>query len=658
VAKRAGYFKQLHIRTHVSEEKRMSRKRRQIELPNSYVEGRPPEGEPSIPPGYSGPLPPLGNNPHGDWFRDMKSGSKEAKEQQALFNKAPYAMKAADDEAKSEYVTQLALVAQRIELDAQALRQSLGGQPQAHIEVLRQDVNVRNKLVERKTQDLNRHRAAANSYFGSTPFGKSPVEYAVATYRLTVQMRLRPPALEQALKSAYHAAYSAQLDEAEIQILQAQIAALHQAIASAEAQAQAQAEAAARAQAELEAAARAEAHARAQALATAQAKAREAAEKAAAQRALAEQVIRQANTYKAPLSELVAKPAIVMATAAAPALQGGVELATAIRTAVLSLGVASIKAVSGSFLAGTFALLYSPKLGNGELQDNYILSTPLTDLNVELDAAAQAAAVERGAIDLPVRMGDKREQIGPTELFAVRTDGAVISSVVPVLAAEFNAQNGQYIVTTDDLPPRTLIWTPAVEPSDSSTTLPATPPHATAMVGPTLEPLEGRIDAYPDLPDVGLDDYVIIFPADSGLPPLYVMFKSPRNLPGVVSGKGQLIQGEFLYDGNREGAPIPAQIASKLRGKKFSSFGAFRRRLWQLIGRSPLFEKQFTLADLLAMRRGLAPVAQKSEQVGSRRKFEIHHMTSIHNGGAVYDVENMLILAPKFHIEAHQKNEL
>jgi hypothetical protein len=178
------------------------------------------------------------------------------------------------------------------------------------------------------------------------------------------------------------------------------------------------------------------------------------------------------------------------------------------------------------------------------------------------------------------------------------------------------------------------------------------------MVGPTLEPLEGRIDAYPDLPDVGLDDYVIIFPADSGLPPLYVMFKSPRNLPGVVSGKGQLIQGEFLYDGNREGAPIPAQIASKLRGKKFSSFGAFRRRLWQLIGRSPLFEKQFTLADLLAMRRGLAPVAQKSEQVGSRRKFEIHHMTSIHNGGAVYDVENMLILAPKFHIEAHQKNEL
>ncbi|HEK1691043.1 TPA: S-type pyocin domain-containing protein [Pseudomonas putida] len=54
----------------------------------------------------------------------------------------------------------------------------------------------------------------------------------------------------------------------------------------------------------------------------------------------------------------------------------------------------------------------------------------------------------------------------------------------------------------------------------------------TALVGPTLEPLEGRLDIYPDLSDVGFDDYVIIFPADSGLPPLYVMFKTP----GICQG--------------------------------------------------------------------------------------------------------------------------
>ncbi|MNN15157.1 Pyocin-S2 [compost metagenome] len=279
-------------------------------------------------------------------------------------------------------------------------------------------------------------------------------------------------------------------------MLHGQIATLQHAVASAEAQAEAQrqahAEAVARAHAEAQARAHAEAMARAHeealkrgheealarahAIAEAQARARELAAKAAVERTLAEKAIREANTYEVPLTGLAVNPAVVMALGAAPVLDGGLTLGTAIRAAIASLGAASIEAVVGPFLVGTFALLYSPKLGNGELQDNYVLSMPLTDLTVELDAAAQAAAIERGAVDLPMRMGDKRELIGPTELFAARTEGAVISCAVPVLAAHYDAQNGQYIVTTDDVPPRTLVWTPAVEPLDSPTTLPATPP--------------------------------------------------------------------------------------------------------------------------------------------------------------------------------------
>lgn len=57
------------------------------------------------------------------------------------------------------------------------------------------------------------------------------------------------------------------------------------------------------------------------------------------------------------------------------------------------------------------------------------------------------------------------------------------------------------------------------------------------------------------------------------------------------------------------------------------------------------------------MRRGIAPLARKSEQLGSRRKFEIHHRKRLADGGAVYDVENMIILSPKFHVEAHKENE-
>ena len=305
-----------------------------------------------------------------------------------------------------------------------------------------------------------------------------------------------------------------------------------------------------------------------------------------------------------------------MATAAAPVLEAGVALGTAIRSAVASLSVASIEAVAGPFLVGTFALLYAPKLGNGELPDNYVLTSPLIDLTVELDTAAQAAALELGTVDLPVRMGDKREQVGSIELFAARTEGAVISSAVPVLAAEYDAQSGQYTVTTDDVPSRTLTWTPAVEPQDSSTNLPATPPSGTALVGPTLEPLEGRLDTYPELPDFEFDDYVIIFPADSGLPPLYVMFKSLRNKPGVVSGNGALHKGPLLVEGSENGAAIPTSITDELRGKNFSSFDAFRRQLWKVIADSSYYSDQFDEAALYMMRKGLAPLASASEQVG------------------------------------------
>lgn len=392
--------------------------------------------------------------------------------------------------------------------------------------------------------------------------------------------------------------------------------------------------------------------ARMQANAEAQTRAREA---AAARAVLKEKAIREANTYKVPLSELTVQSAVAMATGAAPVLGAGLALGAAIRAAVASLGTVSLEAVWGPALVGTFALLYSPKLGNGELQDNYLLSVPLADISVELDVAAQAVALERGVVDLPLRMGDKRDEIGPTELFVARTDGAQVPSEVPVLAARFDARSGHYIVTTDDVPPRTLLWTPAVEPSGNSTTLPVTPPPTTTLAGPRLEPLEGRLDVHPDLLDVGFDDYIIIFPADSGLPPLYVMFKNRRYMAGEVVGKGELIKGEFLYEGNREGAPIPMQIASKMRGKKYSSWNAYRRRLWQLIGRSALFEGQFELGDLLIMRRGLAPLAEPDEQVGGRIKYEIHHIKKIADGGDVYDVDNMRIISPKFHVEAHQK---
>ncbi|MDM7192006.1 S-type pyocin domain-containing protein, partial [Klebsiella pneumoniae] len=46
--------------------------------------------------------------------------------------------------------------------------------------------------------------------------------------------------------------------------------------------------------------------------------------------------------------------------------------------------------------------------------------------------------------------------------------------------------------------------------------------------------------------DLDFDDIILVFPPDSGLKPLYVMYRSPRNMPGTVSGKGQNVGNNWM----------------------------------------------------------------------------------------------------------------
>ncbi|RMT92073.1 hypothetical protein ALP37_200134 [Pseudomonas amygdali pv. sesami] len=54
------------------------------------------------------------------------------------------------------------------------------------------------------------------------------------------------------------------------------------------------------------------------------------------------------------------------------------------------------------------------------------------------------------------------------------------------------------------------------------------------------------------------------------------------------------------------------------------------------------------------MKAGNAPHPKLEDQVGRHTKFEIHHKEEIANGGAVYDVDNLVIMTPKQHIEHHR----
>ena len=166
------------------------------------------------------------------------------------------------------------------------------------------------------------------------------------------------------------------------------------------------------------------------------------------------------------------------------------------------------------------------------------------------------------------------------------------------------------------------------------------------------------MDEFPELDLYSFGGFITVFPAESGIPPIFTMFRDRRNEPGVAGGSGQSVSGNWIGTAStQEGAPIPMQVADKLRGREFSSFKAFRREFWKAVANEQLLFDQFTQLNKTDVRDGLSPSALPSEQAGGRKKFEIHHVKPISEGGAVYDLDNLRVLTPKQHIETHSKKE-
>ncbi|MDR5617893.1 HNH endonuclease signature motif containing protein [Arsenophonus sp.] len=132
--------------------------------------------------------------------------------------------------------------------------------------------------------------------------------------------------------------------------------------------------------------------------------------------------------------------------------------------------------------------------------------------------------------------------------------------------------------------------------------------------------------------------------------------KKKRNQPGIVSGKGKKVGDKWLEEAGKElGAPIPSQIADKLRGKKFNSFDEFRKKFWQEVSKDAQLSKQFNSRNQAFLKRGYSPFAKNKEKVGGREKYEIHHIKPIKDGGDVYNLDNLSVLTPKKHISIHSK---
>ncbi|MFJ2480341.1 S-type pyocin domain-containing protein [Pseudomonas sp. NPDC087598] len=325
--------------------------------------------------------------------------------------------------------------------------------------------------------------------------------------------------------------------------------------------------------------------------------------------------------------------------------------AQALRVALRAAVPIALTALSTAAV-GFAALLVPSELGNGDL---FSASVPLSELAPDLDADLYELATAGREVDLPVRLGS-RTSGNRVEVVVVSTDGVTVPSKVPVVLARFDAQKNIYVssATSTESKGPVVTWTPLVNPLNPSTDLPVADTDLPIYEGADVTLDSGRIDPFPQLDQYGFGGWVTVFPIDSGIPPIFTMFRDRRQDPGIASGMGQTVSGNWLEAAaTQQGAPIPTQIADKLRGREFSSFRAFRRAFWKAVSADPQLNSELFHLSKIETKKGLAVRADIEDQVGKKIKYDLHHVNPVGNGGEVYDIDNLRLLTPKQHIETH-----
>ncbi|PSU16336.1 hypothetical protein CTM84_19505 [Photobacterium kishitanii] len=161
------------------------------------------------------------------------------------------------------------------------------------------------------------------------------------------------------------------------------------------------------------------------------------------------------------------------------------------------------------------------------------------------------------------------------------------------------------------------------------------------------------------------NDYILIFPPTTGLPPMYVVFKTTaRNEPGVVTGQGKDVKwedgfwlGEAANKG--QGQYIPTKIADALRGREFKTFSGLQTAFWKEVSKHPDLLEQFTKSNQTEILKGNAPFVRRGHTWGeteSLNRFVLHHKKEIQHGGEVYNIDNLGVVTPRLHWgEIHRK---
>ena len=536
-------------------------------------------------------------------------------------------------------------VSSNIETDYRSKLSSLPGQIQSELSssgatitatniptdlaTIARDKFIVDRIIQIKNAGLQNSSAEANSFYGGDPHTKSQRDYIETFDSYMRRQRSAGIKTQKHWIKSYTAGYSARLYAESIRLLTQHSNQLTIAYANALA---------------LEEAARqAEALAREEAARQTETLAQEIAENDAQNTNLP-----TSNDTPAYARPLVINPDGLIAgyDALPTSLAGALD---ALEKALSALGRGQLAAL----LATAF---YSPRLGNGELQRTpVVLTMPLS----QLVTGDYADLLTADSISVPYRV-TSTVRGEHTQLFLSPT-GKDLSDRVRVREAKLDPSTNLYTFRTEGFHPRTLTWTPSNAPGEDalgSTELPEDQPEIKIYPGARVTPVEGRIDEHPARDEIDVDDYVLVFPAESGINPVYVMASrsGPRYEPGTATGAGQAVGANWLGNAAEpSGSPIPVNIADGLRGQNFRDFKNFREKFWELVSSDAELANQFSKSNLKLMRKGSAPFPIPAEHVGGRDKFEIHHIMPISEGGAVYDMENLRVTTPKNHIEIHKK---
>lgn len=583
---------------------------------------------------------------------------------------------------EQEYQTRISQLPQTIEQELAATRLEGTTHPLPPAEAIIRELGVRNTLLHRKTADFHQKTALAHQFYGGDPLNRSLLEFYQKAS--TMEQRVMPGGIAMRTWAAsYRAAHEARLLSQSIQMLNQQHANVLNWLAAVQANDQARLAAeqeARRAAEELarineQAAARVREQARLAALAESQ---RLAVEQARRQGAEHARVAAEASRpFPVSGSAVAAGPVF---TLAAGRLATGATTNLAVRIA-LQTGVASVTTAGAAVIAGFAVLLFPSTLGNGEIRqlnvplsdlvpDNlhawtltlteykpdslHALSIPLSDLTpYDLDDLYDAAEAN-GRVRLPVAIGSKTVE-NTTEFFVAATNDTTVPGNVPVRLATVDPSLNVYRSYNPDALSIGMTWTPIVKPNNASTTLPASQSNIAVYDGTTLTALEGRADTFPEFDLYSFGGFITVFPKDSGIPPIFTMFKDRRDNPGVASGYGEPISGVWLGSASQgDGAVISNRIADKLRGQDFSSFRSFREEFWRVAIDDPELAHQFTANNFHEMKNGRAPFTRKNDRLGGKVKFELHHVNLVSEGGGVYDIDNIRVITPKRHSELHK----